>query len=216
MIKIQPKPIEEITDIAGSYKKILIVGCGGCASVCLGGGQPEVDKLTEILNLNFEDKNAPNRAKGCTIERQCNKAFIEELENKVPEYDCVFSMACGAGAQYIAEVFPGTPVFPAVNTVSIGIDREIGVYEERCRACGECVLSYTGGICPVTRCAKGLFNGPCGGTNRDECEIGRGIPCAWLAIYNRLKEQDRLDDIHKLRAPMEWQNQTLRTLVQEF
>jgi len=128
MIKIQPKPIEEITDIAGSYKKILIVGCGGCASVCLGGGQPEVDKLTEILNLNFEDNNAPNRAKGCTIERQCNKAFIEELENKVPEYDCVFSMACGAGAQYIAEVFPGTPVFPAVNTVSIGIDREIGVY----------------------------------------------------------------------------------------
>jgi hypothetical protein len=106
-------------------------------------------------------------------------------------------------------------VFPAVNTAAIGVDREIGVYEERCRACGDCVLGYTGGICPVTRCAKGLFNGPCGGTNRGFCEVSNDIPCAWQEIYERLKAQNRLEDIKKLRPPMEWQNTVRRLIVQE-
>jgi hypothetical protein len=124
-------------------------------------------------------------------------------------------MACGAGAQLLAERYPKIPVFPALNTVSIGVDREIGMYEEKCRACGECVLAYTGGICPVTRCAKGVFNGPCGGTNDKMCEISSEIPCAWFDIYERLKGQDRLDDIKKLQRPMQWQNQVQRTTVQE-
>jgi hypothetical protein len=124
-------------------------------------------------------------------------------------------MACGAGCQYLAETYPETPIFPAVNTVAIGIDREIGVYEERCRACGACVLGYTGGVCPVTRCAKGLFNGPCGGTNKGMCEVNPNVPCAWIEIYNRLKKQDRLDNIMKITPAMEWQNQVQRTLVQE-
>ena len=125
------------------------------------------------------------------------------------------SMACGAGVQLMAERYPTLPVFPSVNTVSIGIDREIGMYEEKCRACGECVLAYTGGICPVTRCAKGVFNGPCGGTNRGKCEISQEIPCAWLDIFERLKSQGRLNDIKKLQAPMQWKNQVQRTIVQE-
>jgi hypothetical protein len=124
-------------------------------------------------------------------------------------------MACGAGVQNLAKMYPNTPVFPAVNTISIGIDKDIGMYEERCRACGHCVLAYTGGICPVTRCSKGLFNGPCGGTNKECCEISQEVPCAWLDIYNRLKVQGRLVDIKKIYVPMEWQNQTPRTIVQE-
>lgn len=141
--------------------------------------------------------------------------YIEELIPIMGKYDAVLSMACGAGAQYVAEAFPVTPVFPAVNTAAIGIDRDIGVYEERCRACGECVVGYTGGICPVTRCAKGLFNGPCGGTNQGMCEIDNTIPCAWMDIFNRLKAQNRLDNIMKVRPSMEWQNQTQRTIVQK-
>jgi len=124
-------------------------------------------------------------------------------------------MACGAGVQLMAEMFTDKPVFPALNTVSIGVDREIGMYEEKCRACGECVLAYTGGICPVTRCAKGVFNGPCGGTNQGKCEISQDIPCAWLDIYERLKAQNRLDDIMSIQTPMMWQNQVQRTIVQE-
>jgi len=214
VIKVTEKPIEEIVDAIKEYVNILNIGCGGCASVCLGGGQKEVQTLNRELNLKFKAENAPGRVKDYMVERQCNLKYYEGLDSLVAKYDCLISMACGAGTQLLAERFPETPVFPAVNTVSIGIDREIGVYEEKCRACGECVLGYTGGVCPVTRCAKGLFNGPCGGTNKGKCEVSQDIPCAWVDIYERLSRQDRLHHIHKIQPIMLWQNQTQRTLIQ--
>ena len=215
MVKSKRKPIEEIKSSITDYNKILTVGCGGCSSVCLVGGQREVNALNAELGMLFKSEKLTKKIGSYTVERQCNMRFLEELDSKVKDYDCILSMACGAGVQLMAERYPTLPVFPSVNTVSIGIDREIGMYEEKCRACGECVLAYTGGICPVTRCAKGVFNGPCGGTNRGKCEISQEIPCAWLDIFERLKSQGRLNDIKKLQAPMQWKNQVQRTIVQE-
>ncbi|MBF0377437.1 MAG: methylenetetrahydrofolate reductase C-terminal domain-containing protein [Desulfamplus sp.] len=214
MIKIKEKNFNEIVDSIEGFKKILVLGCGGCASVCLGGGQKEVERLCVNLNILFKSELSSRVARGYTVERQCNITFIEETRSFIKDFDAVLSMACGAGAQYMAEIYPATPIFPAVNTIAIGIDREVGVYEEKCRACGDCVVGFTGGVCPVTRCAKGLFNGPCGGTNKGNCEISSSIPCAWVDIYNRLKSQDRLDNILKIRQVMEWQNQTQRTVIQ--
>ncbi len=215
MVKGQRKPIDEITGALEKYSNVLNIGCGGCVSVCLAGGQKEVNLLNAELEATYKQNNISKKIEGFTVERQCNMQYLDELDDIAGEYDCLMSMACGAGVQYLAEKFPGTPVYPAINTVAIGIDREIGIYEEKCRACGECVLGYTGGICPVTRCAKGLFNGPCGGTNRGKCEISNDIACAWQDIYERLKEQNRLDDILKIKEPMEWENQTQRTIIQE-
>jgi ferredoxin len=215
VVKGERKPIAEIKDCIKNYKKVLNVGCGGCVSVCLVGGQKEVNALNAELNTEFKIENHPTRVQGYTVERQCNLRFLDELEAMIHQFDCLISMACGAGVQYLAERFPNKPVFPAVNTVAIGIDRDVGVYEERCRACGECVLGYTAGICPVTRCAKGLFNGPCGGTNNGMCEVDSEIPCAWYDIYERLHAQGRLDNIIKIQQPMEWKNQIRRRVIQE-
>ncbi|MFZ7126219.1 MAG: methylenetetrahydrofolate reductase C-terminal domain-containing protein [Desulfobacterales bacterium] len=215
MVKAERKPLEEIKEAVKGYARVLNVGCGGCVSVCLVGGQKEVNRLNAQLNLLFETERLHTRVEGFTVERQCNEQFLVDLDERVKRYDCLMSMACGAGVQLMAERYPAIPVFPAVNTVAIGIDREVGIYEERCRACGECVLGYTGGICPITRCAKSLFNGPCGGTNITACEVSKDIPCAWLDIYNRLAAQNRLDDIKKIKVPMEWQNTTRRMIVQE-
>lgn len=214
MVKAKRKPLEEIADTISAYGKVLTVGCGGCVSVCLAGGQREVYELNAELELKFKESGASKQLGNYTVERQCNMELIQDMDDIAEGYDCILSMACGAGVQLMAERYPDKPVFPAVNTVFIGVDRGIGMYEEKCRACGECVLAYTGGICPVSRCAKGLFNGPCGGTNRGKCEVSQDIPCAWLDIYDRLKAQGRLDDILKLQSVMQWQNQLQRTVVQ--
>jgi len=187
LVKVKRKPLEEIAESVKGYTKILNVGCGGCVSVCLAGGQREVKTTNAELTLLFEEKGINSRVDGYTVERQCNAACLEELDDLVVRYDCLLSMACGAGVQMLAERYPSKPVFPAQNTVAIGVDREIGVYEEKCRACGRCVLAYTGGI---------------------------WIPCAWNDIYIRLKQQNRLDDIKKIHLAMEWQNSTPRTIVQ--
>ena len=206
MVKAKRKPIDELKDVIKGYTNILVVGCGGCVSVCLAGGQREVNTLKAELALHMKKENSAKNFDGYTVERQCNEQFLHELEEKVGKNDCVLSMACGAGVQNLAARFPSIPVYPAVNTVSIGVDKDLGMYEEKCRACGHCVLGYTGGICPVTRCSKGLFNGPCGGTNKGNCEISDEVPCAWNDIYLRLKEQNRVDDILKVQPPMQWQN----------
>jgi len=132
----------------------------------------------------------------------------------VDQYDALISMACGVGIQFLAERFPNKPVFPAVDTCGLAVNQDVGWYEERCRSCGRCVLGLTGGICPVTMCAKGLYNGPCGGTNKGSCEISADQPCAWHMIYERLKAQGRLDCIRKLEPAQEWLDTKPRTLLQ--
>jgi hypothetical protein len=140
--------------------------------------------------------------------------FLDELEATVGNYDALLSMACGVGVQFLAERYPDIPVFPAVDTSGLSANRDVGWYEEKCRACGTCVLGLTAGICPVTMCAKGLFNGPCGGTNAGSCEIHKDQPCAWHMIYERLARQGRLGNILAICPPNDWRNQTPRTLIQ--
>jgi len=215
VIKAKRKPLDEILESIKGRKSVLNIGCGGCVSVCLAGGLKEVDALNAELITSPEIKESGTKISGYTVERQCNLQYLDDLEIIGKGYDCFLSMACGAGVQLLAERFPSKVVLPAQNTIAIGIDRDIGMYEEKCRACGECVLGYTGGICPVTRCAKGLFNGPCGGTSNGKCEVSSEIPCAWFDIYERLKAQNRLNDILKIRRPMQWQNQIQRTIIQD-
>jgi ferredoxin len=216
MIVAERKPLDEIKEMIKGRKKVLNIGCGGCTSICLAGGQKEVEILNEELREAIGPDQDPVQIDGYTIERQCNFDFYNDLDEKVKPYEVLLSMACGAGVQFLAERYAGKPVFPALNTVFVGADREIGWYEENCRSCGECVLGDTGGICPVTRCAKSIFNGPCGGTSQDgKCEVSKDTPCAWFEIYERLKSQGRLENLLKVRPAREWRNQTRGSLVQE-
>ena len=160
MIIAERKPFDEIKTMLKDYKKVLTVGCGTCVAVCLAGGEKEVAILNAELNMARKIDGNPIELGAITLERQCDMEFLDELENVVDEYDALLSMACGAGVQFLAERYPNKPVFPAVNTTCIGANRGVGWYEEKCRSCGNCVLGWTGGICPVTMCAKGLYNGP--------------------------------------------------------
>ncbi len=215
MIVAERKPFEEIRTMVKDYKKVLTVGCGTCVAVCLSGGEKEVGILNSELKIAAKRNGESIETGACTVERQCDMEFLAELDGKVDEYDAMISMACGAGIQFLAERFPKIPVFPAVDTAFIGVNRDVGWYEEKCRACGTCVLGITAGICPVTMCAKSLFNGPCGGTNKGSCEINTAQPCAWQAIHERLAGQNRLENILAICEPNDWRNQTPRTLVQK-
>ncbi len=53
----------------------------------------------------------------------------------------------------------------------------------------------------MTVCAKGLLNGPCGGSSNGKCEASPEKDCAWVLIYGRLKKQGRLDNLRSFRQP---------------
>lgn len=214
MIIAERKPFEEIMNLLEPYKKVLTVGCGTCVAVCLAGGEKEVGILNSELKIARAIAGNPIELGAETLERQCDMEFLDKIDSTVEEYEALLSMACGAGIQFLAERYPHKPVFPGVDTTSIGVNKDVGWYEERCRACGNCVLGLTAGICPVTMCAKSLFNGPCGGTQGESCEIDKEQPCAWYMIHERLAKQDRLDNIKTIFPANEWRNTTPRTTLQ--
>ena len=224
MVKAKQKPLEEIFALIRGYKekrrprdvlKVLTVGCGGCTSVCMAGGQREVLVLNEELTELARREKVPLQLSCVTVERQCNAQFLEDITDLVQNADCILSGACGAGTQNLGDRYPTKPVFPALDTMFIGVDVDVGLYEERCRTCKRCVLGLTGGICPLSRCSKGVLNGPCGGTRSDgECELGGGLRCAWNAIYERLLAQGRVDDMMEIQPPKEWLERGQGVLVQ--
>jgi ferredoxin len=216
MIVAKRKPFEEIKEMLKGYKKVLNVGCGTCVSVCLAGGEKEVSILNAELDMARKLDDDPIEIHGQTIERQCDREYLAELDDliKKEKFDALMSMACGVGIQFLAERFPGIPTFPAVDTTGLAVNQAVGWYEERCRSCSQCVLGITGGICPITMCAKGLLNGPCGGTNKGNCEISSEQPCAWFQIHERLSGQGRLASIRKINLARGWKDQIPRNLIQ--
>jgi ferredoxin len=208
MIVAQRKPVEEIKQALEGYEKILIVGCGTCVAVCMAGGEREVGVLASMLKMSFKMEGKEVEIGEVTVERQCDKEFMQPLEEKIKDYQVVISLACGIGVQFLSELYEGTYVMPGVNTRFLGSNEGEGMWQERCRACGECVLAQTGGVCPITICAKGLLNGPCGGTNEGKCEVDKDKDCAWTLIYQRLEKLGKLDNIRSSFPPKNYQTQT--------
>jgi ferredoxin len=198
MIIAERKPMEKILSMITRHKKILVVGCKGCVTVCSAGGENEVRILSSALRMARAKEENEIELEETTIERQCDPEYIEPLRKFVGEVDAILSMACGAGVQFVAEKLKDIPVYPALNTTFIGVTEEQGVWTERCHACGDCKLDRTGGICPIARCSKSLLNGPCGGSVNGKCEINPEIDCGWQLIWDRLKllgMEDRFEEI---------------------
>jgi hypothetical protein len=54
MIVAERKPIEEIKGFLAGHKRILVLGCGTCVTVCLAGGEREVTTLASVLRTGKE------------------------------------------------------------------------------------------------------------------------------------------------------------------
>ena len=204
MITGDLKPVEEIAESISGFNHVHVIGCGSCVTVCLAGGDREAKALARELARTRYYEASPPVFQSETIERQCEKDMIQTFLNIPPETDAILSLACGAGVQTLSDVYDTLTVLPALNTTFLGAADAPGIWREKCHGCGDCLLGVTGGICPVGRCAKGLFNGPCGGSQGGHCEIDPELPCAWAMIYFRLKKQKRLHHIKKIYHSRDW------------
>jgi len=204
MIVAERKTIPELMDMLQGHKRILVLGCGTCVTVCLAGGEREVGIIASALRIAGRLKGLDFKVDELTIERQCDNIFIEKAAEAIGKADAVLSLGCGAGVQAIAERFINKPVYAGLNTKFLGMLEERGMWTEKCAACGTCVLHEYGGICPVTRCAKHMLNGPCGGSREDRCEVRPDRPCAWQLIYQRLNATGQLNKIKSIKLPKDW------------
>lgn len=189
-------------------EKIVIVSCGSCAALCQTGGTEGLAKWDDALQ-----KNGFKIIAGIVSEDVCDnrvmKKDLRKIDDEIREADAILTLSCGLGVQSIIKTiekkYPDKPVLTTNNTQFMGMTERIGRFYMRCQGCGDCLLNETGGICPVTTCAKSLMNGPCGGMVDGKCEVGNyERDCGWVLIFNRLKDLGRLDLFSKLRDARDW------------
>lgn len=203
MIISEKKPFEELLGYLNGCKKVIITGCSLCASACQVGGEQQVLEMKAAL----EEKGIEVLG-WKVLDPSCNylktRKDLKSLKEELKSADAIVSMACGDGTQTVAKLVE-IPVYPANNTEFIGEVERAGQFEEACKACGDCQLGWSGGICPITKCAKGLLNGPCGGAKDGKCEVDPENDCAWILIYNKLKAMNKLDNLTEIREPRNYQ-----------
>ena len=186
MIVTERKDLDEILEQLQDDRKLYIVVCGGCPEGAKTGTPEEVEKLKSQLAEAGREIVGDVR-----IDFLCNKALVgTRLSRKLDQLnqsDALLVLSCGIGVQAAAAITM-MKTHPALNTVSMGGFQGLFPSAERCVECGECVLSYTGGICPITACSKSLLNGQCGGAKNDMCEVATDRPCGWQQIWERTHE----------------------------
>ena len=195
MIITAKKPIEELMAMVGNAKRIGIVGCNSCASACATGGPKEVAELKKYLEAQGKEVVITGVSDFCCMNLMV-KGALKPFQDK--NLDCVIGMSCGDGVQVVAANI-NVPVYPSNNTMFLGEAKKLGLFEEACHLCGDCVLGSTGGICPITKCAKSLVNGPCGGQKNGKCEVNPENDCAWIRIYERLVATGQEDKLFTTR-----------------
>ena len=188
------KPFDEIAQLLGNFGRMYIVGCGTCTTMTRTGGREEVLAMKERL------QSLGKMATGWTvIPTACDEmteVTLRENNKAIQNASCILAMTCALGVHKVS-LYIDKPVIPALDTLFIGVEERPGDFREVCAQCGQCILGDTAGICPITACHKHLLNGPCGGTNKGKCEVDKEKDCAWTLIYQRLKEQGRLDLMRK-------------------
>lgn len=203
MIISELKPWAEIQGYLKNDQKIFIVGCKGCAEACHTGGEPQV--LESKGKLEKDGKTVT----GYTLaDFLCDKSLIKlkllAHQDEIAAADSLLVMTCGIGVQATAAVVD-KQVHPACNTVNVGGARGEWRGSERCHECGDCLLDFTGGICPLTACTKSLINGPCGGAKDGRCEFESDArECGWHLIYQRLKKVGKLDRMKAFVTPKDY------------
>jgi len=206
MIVAERKPLAEIRTFVEDYRRILILGCGTCTTVCLAGGEAEAKVVASGLRISFLREEREVEILEDCITRQCEPEFVEAVEQKVKDeaIEAVLSLGCGVGVNLVAQSLETIPVFPGVNTKFFGGVVEPGMWLELCAGCGNCILHLTGGICPIARCSKSLLNGPCGGTRDGKCEISEDVDCGWALIVERMKKLGTLDRLAEIIPVRDW------------
>ncbi len=198
MIITKQKPFTEILAALEKCDRVFLIGCAKCATVCKSGGEEEIWQMQEQLTASGKEVTG-----SIIIDEVCHMLRtgrdLRGRKEMVGEANALLVLACGAGVQSVSSASEKRAV-AGLDTLFLGNIRRLGQFEQKCSLCGECILTETAGICPVTVCPKGLLNGPCGGMQEGRCESDPETDCVWNLIYQRLQNQGTVENLKKTVA----------------
>jgi electron transport complex protein RnfC len=168
-----------------------IFRCSGCEEVY--SAEEEIDKLIE----DNKDRISGLVRLDYLCREEFSKVYVEKYSSEIERAGCVIVFSCGVGVQVIAKLCEKKRVLAGCDTCYLNGFQGLSTQNFDCQQCGECYLNYTGGICPLTACSKGLLNGPCGGAKNGKCEVSPEMDCGWELIYKRLRKIGKEEMLRK-------------------
>ena len=186
MLKTRWKSAEEIRYSLREAKKVAIISCDFCANLFDTGGTRGVRYFTQVLeDWGKEVVFSKSIIPGCS-ESVMSRAFSFYTE-PLSKADTLVILSCPSGVKAASLCEPGLPLYCPLEVeggIMITTRDESTLAGSICSACGHCVISYTGGICPLSSCPSGQHYGPCehyprGGTT---CSVDPQRSCIWKEI----------------------------------
>ncbi len=202
MIITKSKDIDAIINQINK-KPVFIMGCSECATICQTGGEKEVDHVKKtLINKGLTVTGSVILDPAC--HKLNNKRILKKYKNELEKSKKILVLSCGNGVQTISEIFDDKDVICGTDTVFLGEIKHLNEFEKRCNFCGNCIIDKFEGLCPITRCPKNMFNGPCGGTIDGKCEINSDMDCVWYLIINKFNKKNNLNELKKIIKPFDW------------
>ena len=181
MLMCTMKPREELFPRLG--ERVFVLCCSGCRELRF----PEAEVRPLLRELKAAGKLAGSLAASYICSADALRSALESRRAIIESADSVLVLSCGVGVQNAAELLENKRVLTGCDTHPLPGEQGLTPLSHSCAHCGECRLNLTGGICPVTACAKGLLNGPCGGAKDGKCETDPARDCGWERIFRRLE-----------------------------
>lgn len=141
--------------------------------------------LEDLLRGWGKEVVTARRVTACCSEEVMRQA-IRRYRDYIKRSEALVMLSCAAGVKSAVLCEPGVPVLTALDSVGSApvSRRKEAVALSRCKSCGRCVLSLTGGICPVSGCPSRKKYEPCAlyPENGARCVVDATRRCVWKEI----------------------------------
>ncbi len=183
------KSAEEIQFALKDAGRVGIISCDICANFFDTGGARGMRYMKGLLEEWGKTVVMHKCVLGCCSEeiiREALRIYRKHLEG----CEALVVLSCSAGVQNVMVCAPGMKVAGALDTLGTAVitgRRDRHEASSICSFCGQCVLAYTGGICPVYGCPEGRLYGPCDAYDDAEgtCVLDPTLKCIWKEIETR-------------------------------
>lgn len=202
MIKTIWKPRSELELALRDVKRVAIVSCGTCANILDTGGETGLRVMRELVQGMGKEVTCEVIAIACCAEELMRPLFKMHA-GPLSKSDAMVVISCAGGVKSAVLSSPGLPVIAALDTIgSAPVSfQDSPVNRSTCSACGQCVLTFTGGICPIGECPSKRKYSPCdkAPTEGTRCGVVPERDCVWVEIRKRgnMQALAELERIHK-------------------
>ncbi|RJP30052.1 MAG: hypothetical protein C4536_10800 [Actinobacteria bacterium] len=182
------KSSAEIQHALKGARKVAVFSCGWCANLSEAGGLKGMDYLAGLLR-GWGKEVVMQRCFILCCSHEGMAQAMRIYKDRLEESDALVILSCSAGLKSAFLCRPPVRIVAATDMVgSVPVTWvDDPVASSACISCGNCVIAFTGGICPLGRCPAREKYGPCPDfyTGRMECAQDPQRACIWSEIERR-------------------------------